>query len=82
MPWGYGGGPWWAYNDYNYYRGRYYGYPRFHRGWWWSYPGYGYPYQLTPEEEKNILTEDLKELKEEMKSIEERLKELENSEKK
>lgn len=47
--------------------------------WWWSGPEFS-P-ELTPKEEKEMLTDDLKALKEEMKAIGERLKELETKKK-
>ena len=82
MPWGFGGGPWWAYNPRD--LGRYWGYwwrcwryPWLPRGWW-AYPPDYWQQELTPKEEKEMLLEDLKALKEEMKAIEERLKELES----
>jgi hypothetical protein len=42
---------------------------------WWAFPEYFG--NLTPEEEKKMLKENLEALREEMKAIEERLKELE-----
>lgn len=86
MPWGFGGGPWWAYNqrDLRRYEGRCFRFPWLPR-WWWTYTGYqqDYPYspQPTPRDEKEMLTEELKALKEEMKAIEGRLKELETKKK-
>ena len=75
MPFGYGGGPWWAYNpNYRRYWGRCLRFPWLPR-WWWAYPEYWQ--EPTPKEEKEILREELKALREEMKIIEERLKELE-----
>jgi len=72
MPWGMGGGPWWAYPEFRRYWWRCWRYPWLPRGWW------AFPYlEITPEEEKKMLKEDLEALREEMKAIEERLKELE-----
>jgi len=74
MPWGMGGGPWWAYPEFRKYRGRCWRYPWLPRGWW-AFPEYFE--KITPEEEKKMLKEELEALREEMKAIEERLKELE-----
>jgi len=81
MPFGYGGGPWWAYNGRGFrgYRGRCFRFPRLSR-WWWAYPE-DWP-EPTLKEEKEMLTEELKALREEMKTIEGRLKELETKKRK
>ena len=54
------------------------GFRRFGRGLGrgWGFPFWGYPYEPTVKEEKEILTEELNELKEEMKEMEARLGEL------
>jgi len=78
MPWGFGGGPWWAYNSKNlrrYYWGRCFRFPWLPR-WWWMWPEY-WSEPLTKEEEKEVLKEELNALQEEIKAIEKRLKELE-----
>lgn len=83
MPWGMGGGPWWGlqWSDPNFrkfwakYGWRCWRYPFLPRGWW------TFPEELKPEEEKEMLIEELKALKEEMKAIKERLKELETKKK-
>jgi hypothetical protein len=74
MPWGMGGGPWWAYPELRRYWWRCWRFPWLPRGWW-AFPEYFG--NLTPEEEKKMLKENLEALREEMKAIEERLKELE-----
>lgn len=79
MPWGFGGGPWWTYNQkdlrrFGRYRGRCFRFPYLPRWWWRADPEYFE--EPTPKEEKKMLTEELKALQEEMKAIEERLKEL------
>jgi len=77
MPWGFGGGPWWAYNPiYGRYWWRCFRFPWLPR-WWWIWPP-EYWQDISPKEEKEMLKEELKALKEEMKAIEERLKELES----
>lgn len=82
MPFGLGGGPWWAGGPRRVRRrlrlgwGRCFWFPWLPRGWW-AFPEYFE--ELSPKEEKEILKEDLKALKEEMKAIEERLKELEKN---
>jgi len=81
MPFGYGGGPWWAYNPSGLrrYWGRCFRFPWLPR-WWWARPERWQ--ESIPEEEKEMLQEELKALKEEMKAIEERLKEIEGKKKK
>ena len=81
MPFGYGGGPWWAYSQRDLTRnwGRCFRFPWLPR-WWWAYPESWQEPAL--KEEKEMLTEELKALKEEMKAIEGRLKELETKKKK
>jgi len=79
MPWGLGGGPWWAYNSRDLRRFRRYWQRCFRFPWlprgWWAFPEYWS--EFSPEEERKLLKDELKDLKEEMKIIEERLKELE-----
>ena len=85
MPFGLGGGPWWAYNNwgrwgrYGWYWGRCFRFPWLPR-WWWAYPDLWQ--DITPKEEKEMLKEELEALREEMKAIQERLKELETKKKK
>ncbi len=81
MPFGYGGGPWWAHSQRDLRRngGRCFRLPWLPR-WWWTYPENWQEPSL--KEEKEMLTEELKALKEEMKAIEGRLKELETKKKK
>ncbi len=77
MPFGFGGGPWWAGGNRRRLRlgwGRCFWFPWLPRGWWAS-PEYFE--ELSPKEEKEILKGDLEVLREEMRAIEERLKELE-----
>lgn len=79
MPFGYGGGPWWAYGQYRnpYQRWNCTRYPWLPRGWWLDTSDYNNG--LSSEEEKRMLNEDLNALKEDIKIIEERIRELEKS---
>ncbi len=82
MPFGFGGGPWWLYSNYSgrfpYSWWRCFRFPWLPR-WWWAYPYF--TDQISPTEEKEILSKELEILREEMKNIEERIKELEKKKK-
>jgi len=82
MPFGFGGGPWWLYDDQSYY-GRYSGrcfrYPWLPR-WWWAGPS-NYPATPAPqsnkEQELEMLKSDAQVLKDQLTEIEKRMEELE-----
>lgn len=79
MPWGFGGGPWWALSPEERRRfwrhgWRCWRFPWLPRGWW-ALPYFEFP-ALTKEEEIAMLEEEQRMLKEELEEIKKRLEEL------